>query len=110
VEHDKPLLLNLFPKPVCLPKSKFCLDHFETVIQGSRTESAPLGDLKHLAEQGELLFDQKLLSFAMGNSVAVVDNNSNYKLSKERQIDKIDNVAALLDAYVAYQRHREDFE
>lgn len=82
----------------------------ETVIQGSRTESAPLGDLKHLAEQGELLFDQKLLSFAMGNSVAVVDNNSNYKLSKERQIDKIDNVAALLDAYVAYQRHREDFE
>ena len=50
------------------------------------------------------------MSYAMGNSIAEVDNNGNYKLSKERHIDKIDNVAALLDAYIAYQRHREDFE
>lgn len=84
--------------------------NMEKVIQGARTESAPLGDLKHIAEQRELIFDQQLMSYAMGNSIAEVDNNSNYKLSKERHIDKIDNVAALLDAYIAYQRHREDFE
>ena len=82
----------------------------EKVIQGARTESAPLGDLKHLAEERELLFDQQLMSFAMGNAIAAVDNNGNYKLSKERAMDKIDNMAALLDAYIAYQRHREDFE
>lgn len=84
--------------------------NMEKVIQGARTESAPLGDLKHLAEERELLFDQQLMSFAMGNAIAAVDNNGNYKLSKERAMDKIDNMAALLDAYVAYQRHREDFE
>lgn len=80
------------------------------VIQGPRTESAPLGDLKHLAEQRELVFDQQLMSFAMGNSIAIQDNNGNYKLSKERAMDKIDSVAALLDAYVAYRRYQEDFE
>lgn len=84
--------------------------NMEQVIQGARTESAPLGDLKHIAGERELIFDQELMSFAMGNAIAVVDNNGNYKLSKERHIDKIDNVAALLDAYVAYQRHREEFE
>lgn len=84
--------------------------NMEKVIQGARTESAPLGDLKHLAEERELLFDQQLMSFAMGNAIAAVDNNGNYKLSKERAMDKIDNMAALLDAYIAYQRHREDFE
>lgn len=82
----------------------------ERVIQGARTESAPLGDLKHLAEARELIFDQQLMSFAMGNSIAVIDNNGNYKLSKERAMDKIDSVAALLDAYVAFTRNREAFE
>lgn len=84
--------------------------NMEKVIQGARTESAPLGDIKNIASERELIFDQQLMTFAMGNSIAEVDNNGNYKLSKERHADKIDSVAALLDAYIAYQRHREDFE
>lgn len=82
----------------------------EKVRQGARTESAPLGEIKHLAENRELIFDEKLMSFAMGNSVAIEDNNGNYKLSKKRAIEKIDNVAALLDAWVAYKNNREAFE
>ena len=77
------------------------------VIQGARTESAPMGDLKHLAEERDLIFDESLMQFAMGNAIAEQDNNGNYKLSKLRQIEKIDNVAALLDAWVAYRRREE---
>jgi phage terminase large subunit-like protein len=80
------------------------------VIQGARTESAPLGELKHLAEERDLIFDESLMQFAMGNAIAEEDNNGNRKLSKLRQEEKIDNVAALLDAWVAYSRNREAFE
>lgn len=80
------------------------------VRQGARTESAPLGELKHLAEARELIFDEQLMKFAMGNAMAIEDNNGNYKLSKQRAIEKIDNVAALLDAWVAYKDNREAFE
>lgn len=80
------------------------------VRQGARTESAPLGELKHLAEARELIFDEQLMMFAMGNAIAIEDNNGNYKLSKQRAIEKIDNVAALLDAWVAYKDNREAFE
>lgn len=80
------------------------------VRQGARTESAPLGELKHIAEARELIFDEQLMKFAMGNAMAIEDNNGNYKLSKQRAIEKIDNVAALLDAWVAYKDNREAFE
>ena len=66
-----------------------------------------MGDLKHLAEERDLIFDESLMQFAMGNAIAEQDNNGNYKLSKLRQIEKIDNVAALLDAWVAYRRREE---
>lgn len=82
----------------------------EKVIQGSRTESVPLGELKILAERRQLIFDENLMKFAMGNSIALEDNNGNYKLSKLRNEEKIDNVAALLDGWVAYKRHMEVFE
>lgn len=81
----------------------------EKVRQGARTESAPLGELKNLAEARKLIFDEQLMQFAMGNAIAIEDNNGNYKLSKMRSIEKIDNVAALLDAWVAYTRNREAF-
>lgn len=81
----------------------------EKVRQGARTESAPLGELKNLAEARKLIFDEQLMQFAMGNSIAIEDNNGNYKLSKMRSIEKIDNVAALLDAWIAYTRNREAF-
>lgn len=80
------------------------------VIQGARTESVPLGDLGHLASERLLLFDEQLMKFAMGNSIAVEDVNGNRKLSKKRDSEKIDNVAALLDAWVAYKRFQEAFE
>lgn len=79
----------------------------EKVIQGAKTESVPLGELKSLAEERTLIFDQELMKFAMGNAIAVVDNNDNRKLSKKRARDKIDSVAALLDAWVAFKRHPE---
>lgn len=82
----------------------------EKVIQGVKTESVPLGELKHLSEQRLLLFDEKLMEFAMGNCVAIEDTNGNRKLSKARSDEKIDNVAALLDAFVAYKLNKEDFE
>ena len=82
----------------------------EKVIQGAKTESVPLGELKHLSEQRLLLFDEKLMSFAMGNCVALEDTNGNRKLFKKRSDEKIDNVAALLDAFVAYKLNKEDFE
>ena len=80
------------------------------VIQGARTESVPLGELGHLASERLLLFDEDLMKFAMGNAIAVEDVNGNRKLSKKRDSEKIDNVAALLDAWVAYKRFQEAFE
>lgn len=81
----------------------------EIVIQGARTESVPMGELKNLAESRSLIFDEKLMEFSMGNSVAIQDNNGNLKLSKKRSEEKIDNVAALIDAWVAYKRNQEAF-
>lgn len=79
------------------------------VKQGARTESVPLGELKKLAEERMLLFDEQLMSFAMGNCITLEDTNGNRKLYKKRREEKIDNVAALMDAYVAYKLHKEDF-
>ena len=81
----------------------------EKVIQGSKTESVPLGELKKLAEEGALLFDEELMSFAMGNCITLEDTNGNRKLLKKRYDHKIDAVAALMDAYVAYKNHKDDF-
>ena len=80
------------------------------VIQGAKTESVPLGELKTLSEERMLLFDEKLMQFAMGNSIAIEDTNGNRKLSKKRYDQKIDNVAALLDAWVAYKANIDMFE
>lgn len=82
----------------------------EKVQQGARTESVPLGEIKKLAEQRLLLFDQSLMSFAIGNCVVQEDNNGNRKLHKRRHEEKIDNVAALMDAFVAYKLNKEAFE
>lgn len=82
----------------------------EKVIQGARTESVPLGELKILAEQRMLIFDQDLMSFAMGNAVTLEDTNGNRKLLKIRADEKIDNVSAMMDAYVAYKANKEAFE
>ena len=82
----------------------------EVVRQGARTESVPLGELGHLATDRKLIFDEELMKFAMGNAVAIEDNNGNRKLSKKRDSEKIDNVAALLDAWVAFVRNQEAFE
>lgn len=80
------------------------------VIQGSKTESVPLGEIKILSEERMLIFDQELMTFAMGNAITLEDTNGNRKLLKKRQEEKIDNVAALLDAYVAYKANKEAFE
>lgn len=80
------------------------------VKQGARTESVPLGELGVLASERMLLFDEELMKFAMGNAIAIEDTNGNRKLSKKRDSEKIDNVAALLDAWVAYKRFQEAFE
>jgi len=82
----------------------------EKVIQGARTESVPLGELKKLSEERMLLFDESLMSFAMGNAVTMEDTNGNRKLLKKRQDEKIDNVSALMDAYVAYKANKDMFE
>lgn len=79
------------------------------VPQGVRTESVPLGELKHLAEEGELEFYQEIMSFCMGNCITLEDNNGNRKLYKKRRGDKIDSVAALMDAFVAYKVFKDDF-
>lgn len=80
------------------------------VIQGAKTESVPLGELKKLSEQRKLLFDEQLMQFAMGNCIALVDTNGNRKLYKQRQDQKIDAVAAMMDAYVAWKQNRDAFE
>jgi phage terminase large subunit-like protein len=82
----------------------------EKVIQGARTESVPLGELKKFSEERMLLFDEKLMTFAMGNAVTMEDNNGNRKLFKKRNEAKIDNVSALMDGYVAYKAHKGEFE
>ena len=82
----------------------------EKVIQGAKTESVPLGELKIMSEQRMLIFDQELMGFAMGNAVTLEDTNGNRKLFKKRKDEKIDNVSALMDAYVAYKANKEAFE
>lgn len=85
----------------------YCL---ERVVQGSRTESVPLGELKTLSEDRMLIFDEELMAFAMGNCITIEDTNGNRKLSKRRYEEKIDNVSALMDAWVAWKLHKEEFE
>ena len=82
----------------------------EKVIQGSRTESVPLGELKNLASERMLLFDEELMKFAMGNCITLEDTNGNRKLLKKRYDEKIDNVSAMMDAFVAYKNNKEAFE
>ena len=82
----------------------------EKVIQGARTESVPLGEIKKLMEHRMFIFDELLMSFAIGNSIVQEDTNGNRKLYKKRHEEKIDNVAALMDAWVAYKLHKEEFE
>jgi phage terminase large subunit-like protein len=82
----------------------------EKVLQGARTESVPLGELKKLAAERLLIFDENLMSFTMGNAITLEDTNGNRKLLKKRQEEKIDNVSAMMDAYVAWKLHKEAFE
>ena len=82
----------------------------EKVIQGAKTESVPLGELKRLAEERMLLFDEELMTFAMGNCIVLEDTNGNRKLHKKRYDQKIDAVAAMMDAYVAFKLHRDAFD
>lgn len=82
----------------------------EKVIQGIRTESVPLGELKKLSEQRKLLFDESIMSFTMGNCIVMEDTNGNRKLLKKRHEAKIDSVAATMDAFVAYKLHKDSFE
>ena len=82
----------------------------EKVIQGAKTETVPLGELKKLAEERMLLFDEELMTFAMGNCITIEDTNGNRKLLKKRYEAKIDNVSAMMDAFVAYKRNKDNFE
>jgi phage terminase large subunit-like protein len=82
----------------------------EKVIQGARTESVPLGELKKLAEERMLLFDEELMVYTMGNCITLEDTNGNRKLLKKRYEQKIDNVAAMMDAYIAYKLNKDAFE
>lgn len=82
----------------------------EKVIQGAKTESVPLGELKKMAEERLLIFDQELMTFTMGNCITLEDTNGNRKLYKKRYEQKIDAVAAMMDAYIAYKLNREAFE
>lgn len=82
----------------------------EKVIQGSKTETVPLGELKKLAEERRLIFDEGIMQFAMGNCITIEDTNGNRKLMKKRREQKIDPVAAMMDAYVAYKQNADAFE
>lgn len=82
----------------------------EKVIQGSKTESVPLGELKKMAEDQMLLFDEEIMTYSMGHCVTMEDTNGNRKLFKKRYEDKIDAVAAMMDAYIAWKANRESFE
>jgi phage terminase large subunit-like protein len=94
--------------------TRWCTENSEfgvmKVIQGAKTESVPLGEIKKMAEDRLLLFDEELMSFAMGNCITIEDTNGNRKLLKKRYADKIDAVAALMDAYVAYKANKDAFE
>ena len=93
---------------------RWCTDQgefgVEKVIQGAKTESVPLGELRTLAEDRQLLFDEEIMTFTMGNCITLEDTNGNRKLLKKRYEHKIDNVAALLDAWVAYKLNLEAFD
>ena len=80
------------------------------VPQGFKTETVPLGELKHLAEERMLLFDEELMAFSMGNCITIEDTNGNRKLLKKRRDQKIDAVAAMMDAFVAYKLNKDAFE
>lgn len=80
------------------------------VIQGAKTESVPLGELKHLSEERMLVFDQSMMTFTMGNAITLEDTNGNRKLFKKRYDQKIDSVAALMDAFIAYKENKDAFE
>ena len=80
------------------------------VIQGAKTESVPLGEIKKLSEDRMLIFDEELMSFTMGNCITLEDTNGNRKLYKKRYEQKIDNVAAMMDAFVAYKLNKDEFE
>lgn len=82
----------------------------DKVIQGAKTESVPLGELKQMAEDRLLLFDESLMEFAMGNCIVIEDTNGNRKLYKRRRDQKIDNVAAMMDAYVSFKLNKDLFE
>jgi len=82
----------------------------EKVIQGVKTESVPLGELKKLSEERALLFDESLMQFTMGNCITLEDTNGNRKLLKKRREEKIDSVAAMMDAFVSYKLNKEAFE
>lgn len=93
---------------------RWCREHsefgVERVIQGAKTESVPLGEIKQLAEERMLLHDEELMKFAMGNAMTLEDTNGNRKLLKRRYEEKIDNVSALMDAFVAYKNNKEAFD
>ena len=93
---------------------RWCIDYgamfVVKVIQGAKTESVPLGELKALAEERMLIFDQDIMSWTMGNAITLEDTNGNRKLLKMRRDKKIDNVAALLDAFVAYKANKDQFD
>ena len=82
----------------------------EKVPQGVRTETVPLGEIKKLSEKRMLIFDESLMSFCMGHCITLEDTNGNRKLYKKRYEDKIDNVSALMDAFVAYKVNKDAFE
>lgn len=82
----------------------------EKVPQGAKTESVPLGELKKMAEDRLLIFDEELMTFTMGNCITLEDTNGNRKLYKKRYDQKIDAVAAMMDAYIAYKNNRDAFE
>ena len=114
-EHQyEPLAFGYDPYNAAAFLAKWIIDHGEfgvvKVQQGVRTETVPLGEIKHLTEQDELLFDELLMSWAMGNAITMEDTNGNRKLLKRRQDQKIDNVAALIDAWVAFKLNKEAFE
>ena len=93
---------------------RWCTDNgpfgVDKVIQGAKTESVPLGELKNLSSERLLLFDESIMSFAMGNAITLEDTNGNRKLLKQRRDQKIDPVAALMDAFISYKRNRESYE
>jgi phage terminase large subunit-like protein len=82
----------------------------EKVIQGAKTESVPLGEIKKLSENGLILFNEQIMSFAMGNCITLEDTNGNRKLYKKRSDQKIDCVAAMMDAFIAYKLNKDAFE